>query len=374
MSATLLQPTVQPSTPSSKPQSPSSARPAAPQHVANGRFKIDKKLGAGCFGEVYLGVNVKTKQEVAVKFEDLQAPQNQLDDEADLLKRLGRPRPPQGFTQCYYSGVEGPYRCLVMDFLGKDLEASVKTCKGKFAPLTTALVADQLMCRAEYLHSKGIVHQDIKTENFMWGTKDKVHHLYMIDFGLSKRYFVDKTHVPISRGQQMTGTARFASINANYGVAQSRRDDLEAIGHMLLFFLRGKLPWSGLYAKTEEERFQKILERKAETPLNELCADQPPEFQTFLHYARNLEYEECPDYRMCRKLFRDVRDRLGPAEDHELQWLAGSGIDPKSLTPLAPWDAPSPCQPDSVGYVENPPAEASRRAFCFCGGQAPRDD
>merc|ERR1712039_68456 len=121
----------------------------------------------------------------------------------------------------------------------------------------------------EDLHSKGIVHRDIKPENFMFGTKAKEAHLYLIDFGLSKRYY-DKKHAVLKQKLSLTGTARYASIHAHKGLEQSRRDDLEAIGHMLIYFLRGSLPWSGLDAKTQEEKYRKIREKKEETPLPEL--------------------------------------------------------------------------------------------------------
>lgn len=336
--------------------------------IAGGRFEIDKKLGAGCFGEVYRGVNAETKGEVAVKFEDLQARTQQLEQEAAIMSLLRQPVQPQGFSECFYFGREGRYHCMVMELLGRSLEDCVQICKGRFTPLSSALIAEQLIRRVEYLHSKGIVHRDIKPENFMWGTKGKVHHLYMIDFGLSKRYF-DKTHVPMREKLSLTGTARYASINAHKGIEQSRRDDLEAIGHMLLYFLRGVLPWSGLDAKTKEEKYRKIRQKKEDTALGDLCAGYPDEFQTYLQYCRNLDFQERPDYKMLRRLFQEVRDKLGPAEDHELEWLTDNNLDPRSLQSLNPWTPPR--QPDDV---DPDASNGFRRAFCFCGGKQPRND
>mmetsp|Transcript_243 Transcript_243/g.543 ORF Transcript_243/g.543 Transcript_243/m.543 type:complete len:385 (-) Transcript_243:391-1545(-) len=354
----------------SSTQPTSSSRPKPPAKIANGRFEIDKRLGAGCFGEVYRGMNVDTKQEVAVKFEDLQARTQQLEQEAAIMSLLRQPLQPQGFSECFYFGREGRYNCLVMELLGKSLEDCVQERKGRFTPLTSAMVADQLIRRVEYLHSKGIVHRDIKPENFMWGTKGKIHHLYMIDFGLSKRFY-DKSHVMMRDKLSLTGTARYASINAHRGVEQSRRDDLEAIGHMLLYFLRGVLPWSGLDAKNKEEKYRKIREKKEDTPLGTLCAGFPDEFQTYLQYTRNLDFQERPDYNMLRKLFADVRERLGPVEDHELEWLQHANLDPRNLVPLNPWTPPR--QPDDVDSKSNG-GGGFRRAFCFCGGKAPRND
>merc|ERR1719473_239532 len=144
----------------------------------------------------------------------------------------------------------------------------------KFTAKTTALIAEQVISRIEFLHSKGLVHRDIKPENFMFGINQKVHHVYIIDFGLSKLYWdtAKNSHAIQKSGLSLTGTARYASINAHKGVEQSRRDDLEAIGHMFLYFLRGALPWSGLDAKTQEEKYRKICEKKEAVPLDELCA------------------------------------------------------------------------------------------------------
>merc|ERR1712217_945989 len=151
-----------------------------------------------------------------------------------------------------------------------------------------------------------IIHRDIKPENFMFGIQNKIHHLYLIDFGLSKRYF-DEKHVPMRTKLSLTGTARYASINAHKGIEQSRRDDLEAIGHMLIYFLRGSLPWSGLEAKTQEEKYRKIREKKEEVPLEELCKGFPKAFETYLRTTRQLEFKARPDYKALRKLFSDIR-------------------------------------------------------------------
>merc|ERR1719487_2663973 len=215
--------------------------------------------------------------------------------------------PPQGVAEVFYFGIEGNFNCLVMEILGKSLEDHVQACKGKFTVKTTVLIAQQVLHRIEYLHSKGYVHRDIKPENFMFGVKDKVHHVYIIDFGLSKKYWAE-VHIPMKQKLSLTGTARYASINAHKGVEQSRRDDLEAIGHMLLYFLRGALPWSGLDAKTQEEKYRKICEKKEQTKLSDLCQGFPKEFEDYLAYARNLAFQERPDYKMLWELMHKCRE------------------------------------------------------------------
>merc|ERR1719476_96174 len=194
----------------------------------------------------------------------------------------------------------------------------------------------------------------------MWGRDKVIHHLYMIDFGLSKRYFDKDKHCAFRDKLSLTGTARYASINAHKGFEQSRRDDLEAIGHMLMYFLRGSLPWSGLEAKTQEEKYRKIREKKEQVPLKELCAGFPDAFELYLQYARNLEFKDRPDYVALKRFFRDVREQEGQGnntvQDHHMQWLEGKDLG--SLVPLN-WNE-EVLQPDDV-------RPRSRFSFCFCG-------
>jgi len=340
----------------------SSSRPKPPTKIAGGRFECDKKLGAGCFGEVYRGINTDTKDLVAVKFEALEARTQQLEQEAAIMNlvRQGAKEQPQGFAECFFFGREGKYHCLVMDCLGRSLEDQLQIQGGKFRALDTAMMGEQICRRIEYLHSKGIIHRDIKPENFMWGIKGTLHHVYMIDFGLSKRYF-DKAHIPFREKLSLTGTARYASINAHKGFEQSRRDDLEAIGHMLLYFLRGALPWSGLDARTKEEKYRKIRQKKEDTPLNDLCAGFPKEFQTYLQYARQLEFVDRPDYTWLRKLFQDVVKQAGDNKSElDYEWISDS--DKGGLRSINPYSTPR--QPDDV---EPGASNSFRWSWCFGG-------
>jgi len=275
---------------------------------------------------------------------------------------------PQGFPECFFFGREGKYHCLVMDCLSKSLEDQLQLCGGKFPPGDTAMMGEQIMRRSEYLHSKGIIHRDIKPENFMWGCKSKLHHVYMIDFGLSKRYF-DKRHADFRDKLSLTGTARYASINAHKGFEQSRRDDLEAIGHMLLYFLRGALPWSGLDAKTKEEKYRKIRQKKEDTDLGELCRGFPDEFQKYLAMTRGLDFAERPDYTAYRKLFEEAGRKVGVQQEHEFKWVMDGSHELEGLVSINPYTAPR--QPDDV---EIAPPRGSFRCFPLCGGKAAKQD
>lgn len=330
-----------------------------PAKIVGGRYEISKKLGAGCFGEVWAGRDNETHQQVAVKFEDESNRSPQLELEAEILRLLARPEPQEGFAQISYAGREGRFRCLVMDMLGASLEDRLQATKTtRLTVPTVVLIAEQVLRRIEYLHSKGIVHRDIKPENFMFGLGPKVHHLYMIDFGLSKRYFRDR-HASMRKGLNLTGTARYASINTHRGLEQSRRDDLEAIGHMLIYFVRGSLPWSGLSATTQEEKYRKIKEKKQSTPLEDLCRGYPPAFQAYLSTARSLQFAERPDYNALRQLFCETREQAGPAEDWGYEWLSGEDV--RGLAPLSQWAGAK--QPDDPSHVK-------KWSFCPCCGSS----
>jgi casein kinase 1 len=321
---------------------------SAPSKLCGGRFQVTDQLGEGCFGAVYRGTDRSNNRDVAIKIEFPDcAAGGSLANEYSMLSKLSHPEPQQGFAEAYWFGHSRGHACLVMDLLGQSLEDTVEGQNGKLPASAVALVAIQALMRIEYLHSRGIVHRDIKPENFMWGIKDRVHHLYLIDFGMGTKYW-DREHLKERREASLVGTARYASINAHDLKTQSRRDDLEAIGHMFFYMLRGVLPWSGLKARTDEEKYRKIGEKKKTFPLNELCKGHPQEFATYLEYCRGLPWQERPDYERLQQLMRKVRKQAGDPADHQLPWL-GKDVDVSALSPIRPWhglqqpdDLPSP--------------------------------
>jgi len=236
-------------------------------------YKLQRKVGQGCFGAVYRGINMETDEEVAIKMESTSADVPQLKHESSILNHLNPPHKNQslGFPQCFFFGMEGAYLVLVMNLMSTSFEDCVQMCRGRLSVKSTLIIAEQVLMRIEYLHSKGILHRDIKPENFMWGAGTKQNVVHVIDFGLSKRWHTGAAHIPFKDGASLTGTARYVSIAVHRGHEQGRRDDLEAIGHMFVYFLRGSLPWSGLDARNKQEKYQKIMRKRKAFP-SKSCA------------------------------------------------------------------------------------------------------
>ncbi|EPS74319.1 hypothetical protein M569_00434 [Genlisea aurea] len=290
-------------------------------HVVGGKFKLRRKIGAGSFGELYLGLNVQTGEEVAVKLESVKTKHPQLYYESKLYMLL---QGGTGIPHLKWFGVEGEYNAMVIDLLGPSLEDLFNYCNRKFTLKTVLMLADQFINRVEYMHSRGFLHRDIKPDNFLMGLGRKANQVYMIDFGLAKKYRDLHTHkhIPYRENKNLTGTARYASVNTHLGVEQSRRDDLESLGYVLMYFIRGSLPWQGLKAGTKKQKYDKISEKKMLTPIEVLCKSYPSEFISYFHYCRSLRFDDKPDYSYLKRLFRDLFIREGYQFDYIFDWTA----------------------------------------------------
>merc|ERR1712176_1205145 len=250
----------------------------------------------------------------------------------------------------HWYGVEGDYNVMVIDLLGPSLEDLFSFCNRKLSLKTVLMLADQMINRVEYVHAKNFIHRDIKPDNFLIGLGKKANQVHIIDFGLAKKYRDPKTqqHIPYREGKSLTGTARYASVNTHLGIEQSRRDDLEAIGYVLMYFNRGSLPWQGLKAASKKQKYEKISEKKMSTPVEVLCKGFPAEFAMYLNYCRGLRFEEAPDYMYLRQLFRILFRTLNHQYDYTFDWTmlkqkaAASAAVGGAAAPVAPPTMPGP--------------------------------
>ncbi|RDB22353.1 Casein kinase I isoform delta [Hypsizygus marmoreus] len=325
------------------------------EEIANGgcgkEFFLDILATAltSTLGTVFLGVHTIAGKEVAIKLEPaLQNKNNNnspLRQESKIYKTL---MGGTGVPWIMWSGRQGDYNVMVIDLLGPSLEDLFKMCNRHFSLKTVLLIADQLISRIEFIHSHSLVHRDIKPANFVMGTGKAAHMVNVIDFGLAKKFRDSRTsnHIPYKQdGYHGVGTSLFAAINTHFGVESSRRDDLESLAYMLIYFLRGTLPWRKIRAPQSppsapsptpsnlhpaspippqhynpvSATWDLIRDAKLEAePL--LTLGLPPEFDVLYRYARGLEFDDLPDYEGLRQLFRGLAERVGVAYDGVYDW------------------------------------------------------
>ena len=299
-------------------QNSTQGKNAYPDVIAE-NFVLLNKIGHGAFGEIYLSFSLRDSIQVAVKKEmkkNLKTIQLRIESKIyqtllnipnqDFSGKIGINQDTViGFPKFYGIGELLDCYYLILEFLGPNLIDLFRFCGTKrFTISTVCLIALQILNRIEYLHKHHYIHRDIKPENFVIGIEEKSNVIHCIDFGLSKRYKNPKNHqhIPYREGRALTGTARYVSINTHLGIEQSRRDDLESIGYVLVFFLKGSLPWQGLKAENNN-KYVRIMEKKLQIPTEILCFGLPCEIVMYLNYCKNLKFEDRPDYDYLRGLF-----------------------------------------------------------------------
>ncbi|XP_023794695.1 casein kinase I isoform X7 [Cyanistes caeruleus] len=226
------------------------------------RYRLGRKIGSGSFGDIYLGTDIAAGEEVAIKLECVKTKHPQLHIESKIYKMM---QGGVGIPTIKWCGAEGDYNVMVMELLGPSLEDLFNFCSRKFSLKTVLLLADQMISRIEYIHSKNFIHRDVKPDNFLMGLGKKGNLVYIIDFGLAKKYRDARTHqhIPYRENKNLTGTARYASINTHLGIA---------------------------------------------------------EFATYLNFCRSLRFDDKPDYSYLRQLFRNLFHRQGFSYDYVFDW------------------------------------------------------
>lgn len=290
------------------------------QRFIGGRFKCVERIGGGSFGEIYSGVDTKTKKSVAIKFETMKSEIPQLASESVIYKTLSGG---VNIPKYYWFGTEINHRAMVIQLLGGSLEGQLMKCNKKFSLKTVLMLADQMIGALQYLHSMNLIHRDIKPENFMMGQDNQANVLYMIDFGLAKYFRNPETHAHIQycENKKLTGTARFASVFTLSGIEQSRRDDMEALAYIWLYFLKGNLPWMDIPAADLQQKYDKICASKSRSSPEELFSGFPSEFATYLTMVKKLRFQDEPNYALYRKMFRDLFIKQGYVFDDKYDWM-----------------------------------------------------
>ena len=284
----------------------------------NYTIMVNRQLGKGGFGQIYLGRHIRENTPIAIKVEE-SSNRSHLHLEFEILKDIqggiGIPR-----VMKYRQGHNHNY--LIMELLGKSIEKLFSDNDKHFSLKTIFQIGYQMIERIQYVHYKGYIHRDIKPGNFVIGRGEKNKIIYIIDFGLSKRYIDLETnkHIPYKEGKGLTGTARYVSLFTHYGIEQARRDDIESIAYNLIYFAKGKLPWQGVKTKNKKEKHKKIMESKLANTPEILCYNLPEEFIKLLKYARKLEFEDEPDYKTIKLMFKNYIIKKGEIMNMEFDW------------------------------------------------------
>eukprot|EP00930_Biecheleria_cincta_P038688 TRINITY_DN26572_c0_g1_i1.p1 TRINITY_DN26572_c0_g1~~TRINITY_DN26572_c0_g1_i1.p1 ORF type:complete len:536 (-),score=78.99 TRINITY_DN26572_c0_g1_i1:20-1594(-) len=297
----------------------SEARAPPLPSLVHGRWAIHPRIGSGSYSEVHLGIDKETREQVAVKFEWIYAEKSgKLLQEAELYKSL----PEEGHVPCIrWSGTEGEYNILVMELLGPSLEDLLDAGTGNFGLKTVIMIALQILDRVEYVHKCGIIHRDIKAENFLIGKGDKQDRVYLVDFGLAKKYLCqDGSHVACAQKHSLTGTARYVSLNVHQGLEPSRRDDVGSVGYLLVYLFLGELPWQGIGGKSKKVRRKQIQIRKEQTSHRDLCKGMPEQFVAYLRACDSLKFEDTPDYCHLKQLMQCALKGCDFTLDWKFDW------------------------------------------------------
>ncbi|KAI5917725.1 casein kinase 1, delta subunit [Camillea tinctor] len=284
---------------------------------------------------VYLGTDLQSSNQVAMKLTHSKEDYQALEDEKDKYNALSGG---VGIPHVMWFGQECEYFVLVHELLGPSLEDLFNYCDRKFSLKTVLLIADQAISRIQYIHSKGVLHRDIKPDNFLMGVGKKGNIIYTIDFGIAKEHWLAKQDSRYEK-HPFCGTTRYASINNHNGREQSWMDDLESLGYVLIEFARGSLPWQGLKAATVEEKQELVKNMKISLPAEKLCDGLPDAFVKYINYTRSLGFEDKPDYAYLRRLFRRLFSSEGFKYDNIFDWtvkLFNEIHGPQKTEPVVP--------------------------------------
>jgi casein kinase 1/casein kinase 1 epsilon len=219
---------------------------------------------------------------------------------------------------------------LVLEVLGPDLETLFQKCGRKFSLSTTTLIALRMLELLEYVHSFSYSYIDVKPENFLFGRGVNNRRLYLVDFGLTKKFIDEEgNHIPFNENNKwVIGTINYVSVYNHYGIESSRRDDLIALGYLLARFLKGTLPWEdhkppasySPRAKKINVELELLRRKLREIYEKVFFADLPEEYIKFMDYGEELGYGNAPDYAYLKTLFCSLLKREKIQENDPFDW------------------------------------------------------
>ncbi|VDK70271.1 unnamed protein product [Litomosoides sigmodontis] len=214
-------------------------------------------------------------------------------------------------------------KAMVMDLMGPALEELFIYCKRRFSLKTVLMLADQMLDRIQCMHDAGYIHGNLTSDTFVMGIKENIARVYLVDMKFASKYINisggRRKHIPYEENTGFFGSPCFASVNRHLGTVASRRDDLESCVYIILYFLKGNLPWQ-IYEKSNELEW--VLEIKTSITAEILCHGLPDQFATVLNYCRALKFDDEPNYLFIRQLFRDLFQSMNYKEDWNFDWVS----------------------------------------------------
>jgi hypothetical protein len=255
-------------------------------NLINNKYILHEKIGSGSFGSIFKGENIRTKEKVAIKLEPIQNETKMLKNESIIYHFLGSS---QGIPTVKWFGKDNYNYYMVINLLGKSLE-ELKLEKTTFSLKLTLQMGIQIIFLLKSIHEKGLIHRDVKPENFLLGLNRTNKQIYIIDFGFCKSYLNKNQHIKFGKTNNLIGSYNYASVNSHKHFELSRRDDLESLGYMLIYFYMGELEWRNSFHSSNENE---IISLKESVQMNN---KYPLVLLNYMKYIRNLEFDETPNY------------------------------------------------------------------------------
>lgn len=279
-----------------------------------------RKIGSGGYGEIYKALNVVNNQKVAIKCEYSSNHRDVLYQEYKIYNYLAKIDKNYYFPLVHEYFTDKGCNYMVMELLGKSVSDIFKQQNKKLSLKSVLIIGQLMLSKLEFLHNNNYIHRDIKPNNFVFGVDDKQKELYLIDYGFTKKLIINGNHIPYKENRDFKGTYRYSSLNSHLGIEQSRRDDLESLAYVLIYLLKGSLPWQNVRIKDKTEKIKKIKKIKAETSSEKLCEKLPEEFLNILKYSKKLEFDEKPDYEFLKKCLMNCMVKFGYEFDSQFCW------------------------------------------------------